>query len=246
MTARPVPAGPPPERTVVVVGASGALGGAITERFHTDGARVIATYHTNSSAAQRISDLGVETMHLDVSDPGDARRFADELSRIVTSIHCVVYVAGIVRDNLLMFMTDEEYDEVLRTNLFGAFYVLRSLIDLLDPDGASVVVVTSTGGIRSSAGQANYASSKAGLIGLTQTLAREYATKGIRANCVAPGFIESPMVDMTNRKIKKAIDEIPMKRLGRPEEVAGVVAFLAGDDSSYLTAQTIVVDGGRI
>lgn len=246
MTTDTIPAGPAGERTVVVVGASGALGGAITERFHTDGARVIATYCANSASAQRMSDSGVETMRLDVSDPSDVRRFADMLSGTVSSIHCVVYVAGIVRDNLLIFMTDEEYDEVLRTNLFGAFYVLRSVVDLLDPDGASIVVVTSTGGIRSSAGQANYASSKAGLIGLTQTLAREYATKSIRANCVAPGFIESPMVDKENRAIKKAIQEIPMKRLGRPEEVAGVVAFLAGDDSSYLTAQTIVVDGGRI
>jgi 3-oxoacyl-[acyl-carrier protein] reductase len=234
------------ERTVVVVGASGALGAAITERFHADGARVIATYRANSAAAAKLAALGVETMQLEVSDPGDVRRFADELSRAATSIHGVVYVAGIVRDNLLMFMTDEEYDEVLRVNLFGAFYVLRSVVDLLDPDGASVVVVTSTGGIRSSAGQANYASSKAGLIGLTQSFAREYATKNIRANCVAPGFIDSPMVDKENRKIKKAIGEIPMKRLGRPEEVAGVVAFLAGEDSSYLTAQTIIVDGGRI
>ncbi|OWR33179.1 beta-ketoacyl-ACP reductase [Saccharibacillus sp. O23] len=238
---------------VVVIGGTGGIGQAIVTEFAAKGWDVAFSYRTSVAAAEKLArslrsgESEVLTHHMDVSDRESIRTFAEFVSSSWGKVQGVVYCAGIVRDQVMLLMDDGDFEDVLRTNLHGCFYCMKDLLPAMDTRrGTGVVIVGSTGGIRPDGGQTNYAASKAGLLGLTESMAREYARKKIRVNAVAPGFIETEMVDLDNRKIRASIEQIPMKRLGRPEEVAKAVLFLCGEEASYITAQTLIVDGGRL
>lgn len=238
---------------VVIIGGSGEIGEAVVRKFVEEGYNVIFSYYQSVSAADKlIVELGKEPLilknyFLNVGDPASILQFSQYVDETFSSIHTIVYATGIVKDQSFITMNDESFEEVLSINLFGCFRILKELfVSLNFKDGASIVAISSTGGIRSEAGQSNYAASKAGMIGMLGSLAREYATKNVRFNVVAPGFIQTAMLDLENKKIQKSIEEIPMKRLGKPSEVAKAVYFLSSDEASYITAQTLVVDGGRL
>lgn len=239
-------------KNAVIIGGSGGIGTAIVRKFSTHDYNIIYSYHKSNKSLEDIINtddlpVSIHSCQLDVTDKSSIEKFSDFVDKTFSVVDCIVYCSGIVRDDSFITMTDEVFHSVLNTNLIGCRDVIKSLfLNLNFKSGASIVTVSSTGGIRPDAGQTNYAASKAGLIGLTECLAREYARKNIRANIVAPGFIDTDMVDTNNVKIQKSIGEIPLKRLGKPEEVADAVYFLGSDSSSYITAQTLVVDGGRL
>ncbi|OQX90349.1 MAG: hypothetical protein B6D57_03610 [Candidatus Coatesbacteria bacterium 4484_99] len=156
--------------------------------------------------------------------------------------------AGINRDNLLMRMTDEEWDRVIEVNLKGTYNCIKAVIrPMLKARWGRIINITSVIGMIGNAGQANYSASKAGIIGLTKSAAKELASRGITVNCIAPGFIETPMTDVLPDDVKDTyMKQIPMGKFGKPDDVSGVCAFLSGDDASYITGQVIVVDGGMV
>jgi 3-oxoacyl-[acyl-carrier protein] reductase len=163
-------------------------------------------------------------------------------------VHVLINNAGIYKDNVFSALTYEEFDQVIKVNLYGTFTMTKRLLPLLrHARNSTVVNISSISGITSSFGQSNYSAAKAGIIGLTRTLASEMASKGIRVNAVAPGMIESRMVKKVPRQIvRNVMSAIPLKRLGRVDEIANVVAFLSSDASSYIVGQTLVADGGLV
>ena len=240
-------------KNVVIVGGSKGIGEAIVEEFMKKGCNVIFTYNSSKENAykikERFSDYKniIQCFELDVCNPTSVENFSECVEEQFDVIDGIIYCSGIIKDNTFLFMNEEDFNIVLDTNLFGCFRIIKSLLLLINmKKGASIVLMSSTGGIRSEMGQGNYAASKAGLIGFMQSLARELAVKNVRVNAVAPGFIETDMVNTQNSKIKKSIEQIPMKRLGKPNEVAKAVYFLFSEESSYITAQTLIVDGGRL
>lgn len=240
-------------KNIVIIGGSSGIGAATVKAFIKQGDNVVFSY---CNGEQRANDLVsqcsqegqiLEAIPLDVQDTKAIEAFVSGVESSFQKIDGIVYCSGIVMDDIFITMSHLKLQQVLNTNLLGCFYTVQGLFPMLNfKEGASIVAVSSTGGIRPEAGQTNYAASKAGLIGMMASLAREYARKKVRVNIVAPGFIDTEMVDQTNAKIKKAITEIPMGRLGTPSEVANVICFLSSDAASYITAQTIIVDGGRI
>ena len=172
--------------------------------------------------------------------------FADAEEILGGPVEVLVANAGVTRDGLLMRMSDEDFDAVIDTNLKSAFVSIRTAArPMMRAKGGRIINISSVSGVAGNAGQSNYAASKAGLIGLSKSVAKELAGKNITCNVVAPGFITTDMTDVLNDTIKDRVKEvIPLKRFGQPQEIAGVVSFLAGPDSSYVTGQVIVVDGG--
>ena len=161
-------------------------------------------------------------------------------------IDILVNNAGITRDNLIMKMSEEEFDQVLDTNLKGTFNTIRHVSrQMLKQRSGKIINISSVSGVLGNAGQANYAASKAGVIGLTKTMARELASRGITVNAVAPGFVDTEMTEVLKEEVKEAaVAQIPLKRFGKPEEIAAAVAFLASEKADYMTGQVIHVDGG--
>jgi len=240
-------------KNVVVAGGSSGIGAAVVRQLVQEGCNVVFSYCSSNYKALKLieemkrDDLILQAFKMDVRSKESVQSFTEAVEDVFNKISGIVYSSGIVKDQAFITMAGEQFREVLDVNLFGCYQVIHGLFPLLDlKNGAGIVAVSSTGGIRPDAGQTNYAASKAGMIGMMESLAREYAKKRIRANVVAPGFINTDMVDKENRKIQKSIEEIPMGRLGEPEEVAKAVCFLLGDDASYITAQTLIVDGGRL
>ncbi|MGH2457731.1 MAG: 3-oxoacyl-[acyl-carrier-protein] reductase [Chloroflexota bacterium] len=243
---------PQPSPVVLITGASRGIGRAIALRFAQEGARIGINYLNNVEAAEATADdvsrLGAEPFLLpgDVSDPGTVAAALDALSQRWGRIDVLVNNAGIVRDTLILRMSDDDWDSVLRTNLRGAFLCTRAVLrPMLRQRAGRIINVASVSGLRGNAGQANYAASKAALIGLTKSVAREVASRGITVNAVAPGLIETDITTNMPEKARAAlIEQIPLGRMGTIDEVANVVSFLASDQASYLTGQAIVVDGG--
>ena len=184
----------------------------------------------------------------DVSIFEDAERFVKETVEKLGSVDVLVNNAGITRDMLIMRMKKEDFKQVIDTNLVGTFNVTKNVISyMMKARKGNIVNISSVVGISGNAGQTNYSSSKAGIIGFTKSLAKEVASRNIRVNAVAPGFIETSMTDCLKDDIKEEISKnIPLKRIGTPEEVANVVKFLVSEDSSYITGQVIQVDGGML
>ncbi len=239
-------------RVALVTGASRGIGRAVAQRLGRMGATVLVNYNGSLDRAmevvQEIQEAGGrgEAICCDVSDYGACGRMAEEIIKKYAHVDILVNNAGVTRDNLILRMSEEEYDKVLDTNLKGAFNTIRHLSRyFLKQRGGNIINISSVSGVTGNAGQANYSASKAGLIGLTKSVARELAGKGVRVNAVAPGFIETEMTQALPEKAREAaVASIPAGRMGTVEDVARLVAFLAGKGADYITGQVICVDGG--
>jgi 3-oxoacyl-[acyl-carrier protein] reductase len=241
-------------RVALVTGASRGLGRAVAVRLATCGIKVVVNYLTNDGEAnkvvQEIESLGGEAMlyKADVSDATAVREMTRQIVRQWGKIDILVNNAGIVRDTLLLRMPDEAWDEVLNTNLRGAYlctkYALRSM---MEQGWGRVINIASLAGLVGNAGQANYSAAKGGLIAFTKSVAREVGPRNITANAIAPGFIVTEMTDKLPQEARNDIlARIPLGRFGVADDVAGLAAFLASEEAGYITAQVICVDGGVI
>jgi 3-oxoacyl-[acyl-carrier protein] reductase len=243
------------ERQIVIVtGASRGIGRAVAVRFARDGAAVIVNYRGSEAAAQEtaqaVTDVGGQATLVqgDVSNRDDAERLIEAAVTEYGRIDVLVNNAGITRDQLLMRMTDDDWDAVLDTNLKGAFHTTRAALrPMLRKRSGRIINISSVVGLIGNAGQANYAAAKAGLIGFTKSTAREVASRSITVNAVAPGYIATEMTDAIAETMNaKILDQVPMGHLGTPEDVAAVVAFLASPAAAYMTGAVLTVDGGMV
>lgn len=225
---------------MLVTGGSKGIGRGIAERLLASGHRVAATYRSGEVPE------GVLGVRADVTEPAQVEAAFTQVESDLGGVEVLVANAGITRDTLLMRMTDDDWDAVLDTNLTGAFRVARRAArPMIRARFGRLVFISSVVGQLGSAGQVNYAASKAGLVGMARSLARELGSRGVTANVVAPGFIETAMTaQLGEETIKKYAAQIPLGRLGAVDDVAGVVEFLAGDAAGYVTGALIPVDGG--
>lgn len=236
------------DKNVFVTGSTRGIGLAIAHRFASLGANVVLNGRSEISKEliDSFNDYGVKVIAIsgDVSQFDDAKRMVDEAIAGLGSVDILVNNAGITNDKLMLKMTEADFESVLKVNLTGAFNMTQSVLKpMTRARQGAIINLSSVVGLRGNVGQANYAASKAGLIGFTKSVAREVASRGIRVNAIAPGFIESDMTDAIPEKMQEAIlAGIPMKRIGKAEEVATVASFLA--EQEYLTGQVIAIDGG--
>ncbi|EFW88155.1 MULTISPECIES: 3-oxoacyl-[acyl-carrier-protein] reductase [Streptococcus] len=235
-------------KNVFVTGSTRGIGLAIAHRFASLGANIVLNGRSEISKdiIDSFNDYGVKVIAIsgDVSQFDDAKRMVDEAIAELGSVDILVNNAGITNDKLMLKMTEVDFESVLKVNLTGAFNMTQSVLKpMTRARQGAIINLSSVVGLRGNVGQANYAASKAGLIGFTKSVAREVASRGIRVNAIAPGFIESDMTDAIPEKMQEAIlAGIPMKRIGKAEEVATVASFLA--EQEYLTGQVIAIDGG--
>ena len=242
-------------KIALVTGAGRGIGRATALRLAREGASVVINYKANRDAAEeslrQVTAEGARAwlVQADVSEPADADRLVKQaLEHAGGRIDVLVNNAGITRDNLLLRMSLEEWDAVLDLNLRGAFLVTKAALrPMMRQRAGRIVNIASVAGITGNAGQANYSAAKAGLIAFTRTIAREMALRNITANAVAPGLIPTELTASLPQQVKDAlVAQTPLGRMGTPEDVAGVVAFLSSDDAAYITGQVIVVDGGMV
>ena len=239
-------------RTALVTGGSRGIGRAICLELAKAGCNVAVNYAGSAAAAGETAAqcraLGVraEAFQADVSSAAACAALVEQVLAAFGRIDVLVNNAGVTRDNLLLRMSEEDYDRVLDTNLKGAVFCCKAVArPMMRQRYGRIVNLSSVVGLRGNAGQVNYSASKAGLIGLTKSLAKELASRGVTANAVAPGFIETDMTAaMTDAAKTATLASIPMQKLGAPEDVARAVAFLASDEAAYITGQVLCVDGG--
>jgi len=235
-------------KTALVTGATGGLGGSIARALHARGATVAVSGTREEALAALASDLGdrVHPLQCDLQDPAAVDALVDQAEEAVGALDILVNNAGITRDNIFMRMKDEEWNTVLQVNLTAAFRLTRAAVKgMMRRRSGRIVGITSVVGVTGNPGQANYAAAKAGMIGFSKSLAQEVASRGITVNCVAPGFIESPMTDALNEKQRDTIlGRVPAGRLGKADEIAAAVLYLASDEAAYVTGQTLHVNGG--
>lgn len=238
-------------QVAIVTGASRGIGKAIARQLATLGARVAIISHSEMSfrkAAEEIRQFGGDayTYAVDVSDYHAVQDLGKRILAEFQRVDILVNNAGIARDELIMRMSLEQWDEVLDVNLKGAFNFIKAVSrSMIKRRSGRIINITSVSGVIGNAGQANYATSKGGLIGLTKSVAREFARRGITVNAIAPGFIDTDMTAALQEGLRgKITAQIPMGRMGKVEEVASVVAFLASSQASYITGQVVAVDGG--
>jgi 3-oxoacyl-[acyl-carrier protein] reductase len=235
-------------KAALVTGASGGIGGAIARALHAQGATVVLT-GTRAAALEELAKSLGERTHVivsNLSDPAEADRLMAAAEAAAGKIDILVNNAGITRDMLSMRMKDEDWQAVIDVNLTAAFRLSRAAIrNMIKRRAGRIISITSIVGTTGNPGQANYAAAKAGMVGMSKSLAAEVASRNITVNCVAPGFIETAMTDKLNDQQKERIKgAIPAGRIGQPAEVAGAVVFLASDEAAYLTGQTLHVNGG--
>ena len=239
------------EKVVLVTGASRGIGRAIAGSLAAEGATVVLGARDESRLAEAVAEIAgaggqAESLGLDVADRASVEAAMAHVLDAHGRIDGLVNNAGVTRDNLLLRMKDEDWQQVLATNLTGVFLCTQAALKpMVRQRGGRIVNVTSVVGLVGNAGQANYASSKAGVVGFTKSVAREVASRGITANAVAPGFIETDMTAGMTDKAREAVTAaIPMGRVGSPEDVAGTIVFLLSDAAAYVTGQVLGVDGG--
>jgi 3-oxoacyl-[acyl-carrier protein] reductase len=237
-------------QVALVTGSTRGLGLAIARTLHAAGAAVAIAGRNASQAAEVAASLGARAMGLgmDVTDRGQVEAGVERVAATLGPVSVLVNNAGITRDNLLLRMGEDEWDAVLQANLTAAFLTTRLVLKgMMKRRDGRIINITSVAGLTGNKGQANYAASKAGLIGFTKSVAKEYASRGILANCVAPGYIETDMTGALPAEASAALfGQIPLGRFGQPDDVAGAVLFLASDWARYITGQVLVVDGGMV
>lgn len=239
-------------KSAVITGGVRGIGKAIAEEFCRQGADVLLCYRSNEEAAKKTAEelkqygTRVELIRGDISDPQHAEEAAKFAMSSFGKVDILVNNAGITKDKLLMRMTPTDFDEVIQANLSGSFYFLRAFSPIMiKQKGGRIINISSIVGVRGNPGQVNYSASKAGIIGMTLSAAKELGRRGITVNAVAPGYIETEMTDVLTDDQKKAmIDVISLGRMGQVSDVANTVAFLASDKAAYITGQVLGVDGG--
>lgn len=240
------------DKVALVTGGSRGLGRAIALKLAENGASVAIFYAGNAQkAAETVAEaeaLGAKARayQVNVADFAAVEEAVKAVKADFGGVDILVNNAGITRDKLTMRMSAEDFDDVLSVNLNGAFHTIRALYsDFVRRRSGRIINITSVSGLMGNPGQANYAASKAGLVGLTKTIAKELAGRGITCNAIAPGFIETDMTAAMNEgALTKALELVPMKRMGQPEDIANAVLFLAGDTAAYITGSVLQVDGG--
>ncbi len=239
-------------KTAIVTGGSRGIGKTIALQLASVGANVVVNYNHSAETAKEVADkiqsMGKEALAIqaDVGNQADVDYFIKEVLNQFENIDILVNNAGITRDHLLLRMKEKEWDEVLNTNLKGAFLMTKAVIrKMMKNKSGKIINITSIVGVSGNAGQANYAAAKAGLIGFTKSVAKEVASRGIQVNAIAPGYIKTEMTDAVPENIQKdLLNMIPTKRIGNPRDIANMVTFLSSDLSDYITGQVIHIDGG--
>lgn len=235
-------------KVTIVTGASQGIGKAIAEFLAEKGSDlVLLDVVDGGDLASELAKKGIRAVFhaLDVTDFQAVERTFNEVAKEMGQIDCLVNNAGITRDKLLLRMTEDDWDQVMRVNLKGVFNCTKAVLRHMLKKGGSIVSLSSVTGLMGNAGQSNYAASKAGLIGFTKSIAREYGERNIRANAVAPGFIQTSMTGVLDEGVKEKMKQsIPLKRAGEPLDVARVVYFLLSEYGSYITGEVINVSGG--
>ncbi len=237
-------------RTALVTGSTRGIGRAIAQSLADAGARVAVVGRDQAKAAEAAAAIGGGAMGFacDVSDPASVVALVEAVEQGLAPVDILVNNAGLTRDNILFRIKDEDWDAVLDANLRGAFVAIRAASrGMIKRRWGRIVNIASVVGITGNKGQANYAASKAGLIGLTKSVAKELASRNVLVNAVAPGFIETDMTAAMTAEARSGLaGQIPLERLGTPGDIAGVVTFLASEQASYITGQVLVVDGGMV
>lgn len=241
-------------KLAIITGGARGIGKQIALTFAKEGYNIAINYRTENedlkNTKKEIEENNVKcfTFQGDVTNFKDCEQFVKQIVEEFGNIDVLVNNAGITRDTLLMRMKEEDFKQVIDTNLIGTFNVTKNVISyMMKARSGRIINISSVVGISGNAGQTNYAASKAGIIGFTKSLAKEVASRNITVNVVAPGFIETQMTDVLKEDIKEEIaKKIPLKRMGTPQDVANVVKFLASSDSSYITGQVINIDGGML
>jgi len=237
-------------KTALVTGATGGIGGAIAKALYGQGATVGISGTKAEKLEALASELGerVYALPCDLRDRPAVAQLADTAEKTLGQVDILVNNAGITHDNLFMRMKDEEWDDVIAVNLTSAFILTRGILrGMMRRRYGRVVNIASISGVFGNPGQGNYAASKAGLVGMTKSLAREVAARGITANCIAPGFISTPMTDaLTEKQVEAIAAAIPAQTFGKPEDIAAAAVFFASDEAAYVTGETMHVNGGMI
>ena len=239
-------------KTAVVTGATGGIGGAIVRAFHARGANVIATGRQEDKLKELVAELGDRADYIvcDLADKEQVSSLIDKAIEKLGRLDILVNNAGLTKDNLFMVMKDEQWDDVISVNLTSTFMLMRAAARSMmraKTGYGRIINISSVSGIIGNPGQGNYAASKAGMIGMTKSLAREAASRGITANCIAPGFIKTAMTDALNEKqTAEIMNAIPAATFGTPEDVASTAVYLASEEARYMTGQTLHVNGGMI
>ncbi len=239
-------------KTAIVTGGSRGIGRAVCIRLAKDGYNIVFNYNSNEEQAnitlEEIEKQGVQAraFRLNIKESENCAELVKQTADTFGTVDVLVNNAGITRDGLLMRMKDEDFADVIDTNLSGAFYMLRAVSKyMMKQRHGSIINMSSIVGVNGNAGQVNYAASKAGIIGMTKSAARELAARNIRVNAVAPGMIETDMTAVLPENVREQmLAQIPLKEIGKPEDIANTVAFFASEDSRYITGQVLLVDGG--
>lgn len=235
-------------KTALVTGAAGGIGRAIVKALHKQGATIAMTDMNKQALDEMVAQLGERAFayEANLTDADSIKQLVAQATGDMGKIDILVNNAGITKDSLSMRMTDEMFEKVLDVNLQAPFMLMRAVVmGMMKNRFGRIINMASIVGVMGNAGQANYAASKGGLIAMTKSIAAEVASRGVTANCIAPGFVKTPMTDVLPDNVKqKLLSSIPMEKLGEPEDIANLAVFLASEESGYITGQTININGG--